>query len=340
MKTKTQLVSTFLLFFTFLLSIASSGYCESDNDKETSSQLHVPKFANGGTFNMTFKSKLDGSFQPLLIKTPKTYTKTQKWPLLVVLHGLGDGPILAPGIDSMVQIGPFGRGDLWYRGLGEQDVFECIELAKKLLNIDDSRIYLCGFSMGGAGTFELGLKHPDFWAACVPVCGKLSDNYLIENGRNLPFWINSGSKDTVVPAILSKKVYDQAIKLGFDSWKYTEHPRMRHSFYIDWDQVEKWLLSHTRNDSPKCFTYCSNSPGKAYWAEIVKKTLPDKTAEIEVELRDNHIDITLENVAEYVLYLKDAPLDEKIPVVIKENGREVYQGLVSEKLVFKNINKS
>ena len=334
MKTKTRSILTFLLLFTLLLSISSPSYCAAEKQGEVGSP-QPSNITDGGIFNMTFKSKLDASFQPLLIKTPKNYTKKYSWPLLVVLHGLGDGPILVPEIDSMVQIGPFGRGDLWYRGLGEQDVFECIELAKQYFNIDDNRIYLCGFSMGGAGTFELGLKHPDFWAACVPVCGKLSDNYLIKNGRNLPFWINTGSKDEVVPAVLSKKVYDQAVKLGFDSWKYTEHQGMNHSFYINWSQVEKWLLNHTRDSSPKCFTYCSNSPGKAYWAEIVKKNLHDKTAEIKVELLKNHIDVTLRNVAEYVLYLKDAPLDGKVPIVIRENGKEIYQGLASEELQFK-----
>lgn len=333
MKTKARLVLMFLFFFAFLLSIASPICCAAEKQGEASS-LQPSSITDGGIFNMTFKSKLDSSFQPLLIKTPKNYNKTQKWPLLVVLHGLGDGPILVSGIDSMVQIGPFGRGDLWYRGLGEQDIFESIELAKELFNIDDNRIYLCGFSMGGAGTFELGLKHPDIWAACVPVCGKLSDTYLIKNGRNLPFWINTGSKDEVVPARLSKKVYDQAVKLGFDSWKYTEHEGMRHSFYIDWDQVEKWLLSHTRSSSPKNFTYCSDSPGKSYWAEIVKKNFHDKTAEIKVELHENHINVTLKNVAEYALYLKDAPAKTNQEITISENDKKIFQGHISSDGIF------
>ena len=100
-----------------------------------------------------------------------------------MLHGLGDGPILAPGMSSMIQIGPFGRGDLWYKGLGEQDVLESLEIARNIFNIDNDRISLCGFSMGAIGTFGLGLKYPDLWAACVPVCGRCETPELLTNAR-------------------------------------------------------------------------------------------------------------------------------------------------------------
>ena len=151
---------------------------------------HIEGLSESRLVNLTFKSKIDDTFQPMLVKVPESYRKTISWPLLVVLHGLGDGPIVVPSIDSMVQIGPFARGDTWYKGIGEQDVFECIELAKQIFNVDPDRIYLAGFSMGGGGTFELGLKHPDIWAACVPVCGTMGNLDLVSNGKNLAFWIN------------------------------------------------------------------------------------------------------------------------------------------------------
>ncbi len=75
----------------------------------------------------------------------------------------------------MLQIGPYGRGDQWYTGIGEKDVFECLEMAKKVFSVDEDRISLCGFSMGGVGTFKLGLRYPDIWAACVPVCGRCDE---------------------------------------------------------------------------------------------------------------------------------------------------------------------
>ena len=37
--------------------------------------------------------------------------------------------------------------------------------------VDRSRIYLTGLSMGGFGTWELLSRHADWFAAAVPICG-------------------------------------------------------------------------------------------------------------------------------------------------------------------------
>jgi hypothetical protein len=228
-----------------------------NNDTNQSIIRRITDLPKGGTLNLTFKSRIDGSIQPLLIKVPKNYTPEKSWPLLVTLHGLGDGPILATEVESIVQIGPYGRGSVWYSGIGEQDVFECIEIARKIFPIDADRIYLCGFSMGGFGVFDLGLRHPDFWAACVPVCGRCQNMELIENGRNLPFWVNTGKLDMVLPPKDSKEAYDRARQLGFAEWRYTEYEDMGHGFSINWQEVENWLLTKKKDANPKRILYCT-----------------------------------------------------------------------------------
>ncbi len=288
----------------------------------------------GELINLTFKSKIDDTFQPMLFKVPDGYTKTKSWPLLVVLHGLGDGPIIVPSINSMVQIGPFGRGDMWYHGIGEQDVFECIELAKQIFNIDTDRVYLTGFSMGGGGTFELGLKHPDMWAACVPVCGTMGNPDLVSNGRNLPFWINTGSEDRVVPAKYSKRAYETAIELGFKHWKYTEYEGMGHSFWVDWARIEKWLLTKKRTNSPSAVSFASGKTAKAYWAEITEKYNCTKLARIDAQISSETIDIKISNIADYTLYLKDAPVNLSQELTIIENNNQVFQGQLSSDGIF------
>jgi hypothetical protein len=292
-----------------------------------------------GTFHMSFKSKIDGNIQPLIVKVPKGYTPEKEWPLLVTLHGLGDGPIIVPQINSMVQIGPFGRGDKWYRDLGEKDVFECIELAVQIFNINSDRIYLCGFSMGGAGTFELGLKHPDTWAACVPVCGNLGDLALVENGNNLPFWINTGSVDRVVPAENSKKAFQQAVKLGFDHWQYTEYEGMGHSFSVDWDKIEKWLLAHKRIQKPSHVNFYCEKPGRAYWIEITDKINKNEVAKIKAQIVSQVIEIKTTNVSNYTIYLDSAPIELSKNLVIIENGNEIFQGSLAKDGIFKRNHK-
>ena len=37
--------------------------------------------------------------------------------------------------------------------------------------MDTNRIYLTGLSMGGYGTWDLGLAYPERFAAIVPICG-------------------------------------------------------------------------------------------------------------------------------------------------------------------------
>ncbi|MCX5638674.1 MAG: hypothetical protein NTX52_13440 [Planctomycetota bacterium] len=296
----------------------------------------IESLPKGGTLNLTFKSKIDGSLQPLMVKVPEGYTPQKKWPLLVTLHGLGDGPILATEVKSMVQIGPYGRGSIWFTGIGEQDVFESIEVAKKLFSIDDDRIYLCGFSMGAVATFNLGLRYPDIWAACVPVCGQCEDVDLVENGRHLPFWINAGSKDAVLPAIYSKKAYDKAKQLGFSQWKYTEYPEMAHSFGIDWRQVEEWLLTKRKIVNPKQVLFSTKdlNANRAYWVEITGLKKYGHRAKIEASIDGQTINVTTNNVSGYILRLNNNLVDLDRELEVKENGDTIFKGFLDDRGYF------
>jgi dienelactone hydrolase len=70
-----------------------------------------------------------------------------------------------------VQLDIFGRTNNAYRFAGETDVFEAITDAKRRVRIDDRRITLWGFSMGGAGSWHLGLHHPSKWSSVGPGAG-------------------------------------------------------------------------------------------------------------------------------------------------------------------------
>jgi hypothetical protein len=290
--------------------------------------IRLKDLPEGGILNLTFKSQIDGSLQPFLVKVPKGYTTEKSWPLLVTLHGLGGGPILATEVESMVQIGPHGRGDLWYSGIGERDVFECVEIAKKIFPIDTDKIYLCGFSMGGAGTFDLGLKHPDIWAACAPVCGNCSDTEIIQNGRNLPFWINTGQRDTILPPECSKKAYDKAKQLDFNCWRYTEYEGMGHSFSIDWQEIEKWLLNLKRNPSPRHISYSTRQPNHAYWLEITEVNECGRVAHIDIIADNQILRIKSDNISNYTLRLNNNIINLSKTVVITENGKTIFDGIV------------
>jgi hypothetical protein len=308
-------------------------------------QLARPKIARipkGGILNLTLRSNIDGSLQPLIVQVPEDYSPKEKWPLLVTLHGLGDGPILATEVKSMVQIGPYGRGSVWFTGIGAQDVFECVEVAKKLFSIDEDRLYLCGFSMGGIATFNLGLKYLDLWAACVPVCGRCEDVDWVENGRHVPFWIHTGSKDRMLPPVYSRKAYDRARRLDFSQWKYSEHEGMAHSFGIDWKQVENWLLTKKKTVNPKRVSFATKdlNVNSAYWLEITGLKKYGIRARIDAVIDGQTIDVTTNNVSGYVLRLNSDLVDLTREIEIRENDAAVYRGVLSNGGLFVKAQKS
>ncbi|WP_154673948.1 alpha/beta hydrolase [Singulisphaera acidiphila] len=132
-------------------------------------------------------SKVDGSVQPFALIVPPdldnggTTADAKRLRLDVVLHGRGetlnevnfiqahDGKANPADTDvaanGAIVLHVFGRTNNAYRWAGETDVFEAIAAVKRHYSIDDRRIVLRGFSMGGAGAWHLGLHHPSFWSS-------------------------------------------------------------------------------------------------------------------------------------------------------------------------------
>jgi predicted esterase len=155
-----------------------------------------------------YRSKIDNSLQPYAVTFPADYLKdaTRRWRLDVVLHGRepslnevkflhrfnGD---LRPSKDpSYVRIDVYGRGNNAYRWAGEMDVFEAIDHfflyeanRNRLRLIDKDRVVLRGFSMGGAGTWHLGLHRPDNWCLLGPGAGfTTTHGYVADLPPKLP----------------------------------------------------------------------------------------------------------------------------------------------------------
>lgn len=125
-----------------------------------------------------YYSDVDGSVQPYAIRLPPGYDPkaAKRWPLHVELHGRGgtlnevsfirahEAKPLKDAVDY-VQLDVFGRTNNAYRWAGESDVLEAMAATKRLYRIDDRRVTLRGFSMGGAGAWHLGLHYPSLWSS-------------------------------------------------------------------------------------------------------------------------------------------------------------------------------
>ncbi|MFO0798146.1 MAG: hypothetical protein U0804_11780 [Gemmataceae bacterium] len=143
-----------------------------------------------------YRSRVDGSVQPYAVLLPAEYgaDATKRWRLDVVLHGrdgsltepkflaLHDKTKLAPKGLGFVQLEVYGRGNNAYRWAGERDMIEAeghfvthegkrLGIPGRTGPVDADRVVLRGFSMGGAGTWHLGLHRPSVYCVIGPGAG-------------------------------------------------------------------------------------------------------------------------------------------------------------------------
>jgi predicted peptidase len=99
---------------------------------------------------------------------------------------------------------------------------EVLRMVRERYKIDDNRIYLLGHSMGAIGTWLLGPKYPNIWAALAPISGA-GDPASIEKTRDIPEIVVHGDADNVVPVGSSRVMVAAMKKLGVEV-KYIEVP--------------------------------------------------------------------------------------------------------------------
>ncbi|NNC87386.1 MAG: prolyl oligopeptidase family serine peptidase [Akkermansiaceae bacterium] len=127
-------------------------------------------------------------------------------------------------------------------------VMELLEEVKDTVKVDPRRLYVTGLSMGGYGTWDLLRRHPDAFAAAIPICGGGHPGEAARI-RDIPVWVFHGAMDKVVPAEQSRRMVKALEDAGSTKVKYTEYPDAGHDSwsmtYADPD-VLKWLFAQTR----------------------------------------------------------------------------------------------
>ena len=153
---------------------------------------------------------------PFWINVPENES-TEKQPVLIFLHGkslsgtdlnrvrrYGVLRAMDKGrkIPAIVVAPQVAKGN-W----NPDKVLEVLEYVKINYNVDESRIYVCGMSLGGYGTLHFAGKHADKITAAVAICGggNVSDGCKL---ATIPLWIQHGDVDYIVPMSESKKVVD------------------------------------------------------------------------------------------------------------------------------------
>lgn len=124
------------------------------------------------------------------------------------------------------------------------------------LRVDSRRVYLAGLSMGGFGTWSMGVKFPQRFAAIVPICGggSIVDALLIAKDRKpallrLGVWAFHGALDSTVPVAQSEAMVAALKKIGATDVRLTIYPAAKHDSWTETfnnPDLYAWLLKHER----------------------------------------------------------------------------------------------
>lgn len=219
--------------------------------------------------------------------------------------------------------------------IGEKDVLESIEFAKAMMPIDEDRIYLTGFSMGGFGAFSLASRIPDLWAACVPVCPRIPQDFRMRNCTNVPLWIHTGQNDHRLPPEPCAMLYKKSQEVGISDWLYTEHKGMGHSFNINWKDIEAWLLRHRRAVMPEVIDFAINDfdANSVYWIKIIGSIDSKKTVSVKGKIEAGVIDVFIDNISSLKIDLSGGAKANRLKankVIIRDGEGIVSSGELSE----------
>lgn len=213
------------------------------------------------------------------VYVPTGYDASRPTPLVIALHGLGSGVMYMMEYSNLVELAerygyivatPMGYNERgWYGGRGpgnefnrrsadpgpanlgelsELDVMDVLRLMRRDFNVDDRRIYLIGQSMGGGGTWYIGTKYPDLWAALVPMAPAVyRSTDELEAIRDLPVMVVQGDADESVDPDVTRRWVAKMEELGMD-YEYIEVPGGTH-FSAGRDNIDKvfeFLSKHSR----------------------------------------------------------------------------------------------
>ncbi len=243
-----------------LLALVAGGSTKADSMPDKTPKQAAKKF--------NFKQTKKQTVQYLLF-LPQGYSpKSEKrWPTILFLHGAGErgsdvwkvavhGPPKIVGSRPdfpFIVISPqCPDGQIWSKDV----VLGLLDEVTGKYAVDTNRVYLTGLSMGGYGTWDLGLSSPERFAAIVPICGGgefitvlLCPPEKEQALHSLPIWAFHGGKDPVVPVQESERMVDFLKTHGVTDVKLTVYPEAGHDAWTETynnPELYQWLLRHER----------------------------------------------------------------------------------------------
>ena len=263
-----------------------------------------------------YVSEIDGSSQPYGLEIPEGLDLSGPVPLYVWLHGRGDrttdlhflaeraqrgSPITEHAADGII-LHPYGRGTLGFKSAGEIDVLDAIESVKSRYNIDEDRVALMGFSMGGAGAWHIGAHYADRFAVVHAGAGfaetaeynNLSPEdypawyeqvlwrvydvpHYVRNFMNVPVIAYSGENDRQIQAA---RVMERAFEGEGMELRHVIGPGMGHEYHPEsLEEVMEFVkgaLAEGRDRNPREVHLQTRTLryNKMHWVEVLEQIEP------------------------------------------------------------------
>lgn len=319
-----------------------------------------------------FRSKLDQTVQPYGLVIPDSYSFDDNEPFRLDLWFHGRGERLSENnfiAGRMKQVGriapkdtivlhPYGRYSNAFKFAGEVDVLEALEHARQNYRVDDDRVAVRGFSMGGAGCWQMAVHYPDMFFAANPGAGfsetpeflkffqketlnptwfekKLwqwydCPGYAI-NFYNLPLVAYSGELDIQKQAA---DIMEEALAREKLSMVHIIGPQTKHSIHADsLRDIERRLAGLAkagRQDLPRRVEFATFTLkyNRMHWVEITGLEEHWRQARVAAAFAGfNRLRITTENVRGLLLSMPagTCPFDLRRPVTVEIDG-EAYRG--------------
>jgi len=131
----------------------------------------------------------------------------------------------------------------------EKDLLAMFDQVFENYKVDKKRVYLSGLSYGGFGTWYMASKHPEMFAAIVPVVGWGHPDYMPPIAEaKLPVWAFCGGRDPVIQAQYFYPGLNKLEELGHRV-RFTNEEDMSHDVWrrvYGGQDVYDWMLSHSK----------------------------------------------------------------------------------------------
>jgi pimeloyl-ACP methyl ester carboxylesterase len=317
----------------------------------------------GETVTRYYRSDIDGSVQPYTVRLPRNYDPARKYPLVEQLHGtnfhevlsgyrttyrlLDESPWTQPDL-PVIYIHSMGGPTTFYQGMGEVDILKGISEVKRLFSVDPDRVYIMGHSMGGGGSYTVGLHYPDRFGGILALDPAMAVRAGQTSG-NLPKWMQP-QVDIFSPAKLFPNARDVDVffknagaGLRRNSTEYADGivaqggfattevlPGMPHGFgnqyaYAAW--VSEVILHPAKHDPAEVKFYTNTLQyNQAYWVTIDRLTHHNADATVTATYKDGSLHVTTSNIDALTFRTSDIPAPKGSKIAVSIDGHAVESG--------------